>query len=195
MSLFFTGCLPNYIKKVDDPNIPISRPGYTILPPGEEWIYTEQGQTGEYILSFGKPNVSKTFSEVATVTEIYSYTVYESPEDFLSFTKKSMLFAMDPRRFNTLEESITLSDKFGPYCIEFYSKVEDHGARNAFGVPYLIMESMGYHFLHPTIEGLIINIGYSQRGLAEELSQGFKIVSNKFFDGLDFNNSKNKETK
>lgn len=184
LSLLLSGCLALNAKKVEDPSIPLKRPGYSILPPGADWIYVEQMQEGEYVINFGKPSTSNTYTEIATITEIHNYIEYGNQEEFLSDVKKSIL-NMDPRRFNLLVERVSLSDKFGPYCVEFYSKVEDHNAKNASGVPYLILEIYGYHFLHPTVENLYINVGYSQRGLLEELNPDFENSAKKFIDGLN----------
>jgi hypothetical protein len=183
--LIATGCLPKYVKQVEDPNIPISRPGYSILPPGAGWYYMERSQAGRYSLDFGKKYDSRTHTAVASVTEMHTKTTFKNPEEFLSFMTNSMHMDFDPRRFNSIKEEIVLDDRFGKYSLRFYSEAEDHGASISDGtLPFLTMKLCGYIFVHPWIDNLTVQISYSERGRADEIDPAFNEVGQKIFEGF-----------
>lgn len=177
------GCTP-FIKKVTQYDVPFERPGYSILPPqGEDWYYTERGQVGEYVLTYMKRFKSRTHTLFASITETHQSTKFNDKEEYLSFMTKIIQMGMDPRRFNVLEEQIVLDKKFGPFCIRYYSKVEDH-TKVAGNLPFLTMETYGYYFVHPRKDQLMLAIIYSERGDEDELDQSFKELAMGFIDGL-----------
>ena len=67
-------------------------------------------------------------------------------------------------------------------------KAEDHGARQYSDAPYLIMESLGYYFIHPYDKNLIINVYRSERRKPGELDKAFKDKALQFIDGLKLKN-------
>ena len=190
--LISTGCLPRHIKQVEDPNVPLSRPGYSMLPPGIGWYYRwEQSQAGMYSLVFGKRGDSNTHTFVALVTEFQSKTAFKNQEEFLSYVTNSRLMDTDPRRFYPIKEESILNNKFGPYCFRRYSETEDHGASDPGGtLPFLTMKTLGYFFTHPWIDNLWIEVAYSERGKADEISVNFIEVAQKIIDGFKITKEK-----
>ncbi len=188
--LFLNGCV-SQIHKIEKPEIPLERPGYIIHSPrGDGWLFREFDQAGKHTLMFGYPSKSYTYTLYANVIEIPSNTKFESPENFLYYMKKSAEMEMDPRRYNLIEDKMNLDNRFGKYSVFYYSKVEDHGAAQATDVPYLIMETYSYYFIHPTNDNLLITVIYSQRGKDNELDKNFIESAARFIEGLTIKETK-----
>ena len=188
--LFVTSCASSLVN-IEKENTPFERPSYIIFSPaGDGWKLDEFDISGGHSLVFGLPDLtlkSRTHTLYTRVDEIYSYAKFDSPEDFLSFFRKGQLIGEDPRRFNTIESVSKLDEKFGDYSISYYMKAEDHGARYR-DAPYLIIESLGYYFIHPYAKNLIVNVYRSERGKPDELDKSFKDKALQFIDGLKLKN-------
>lgn len=179
-----TGCASRIVK-IERPNTPFERSGYTILSPqGDGWLFWEYDDTGQHVLSFNKPQKEIDHTLYANVKEVHSRANFEKPEDFLNFFKKAMQVGFDPRRFNVLEEEIKLENKFGKFTIAHYSKIEDHGAVQRSDVPYLIMEIKSCYFVHPFMENVIVDVTYSERARRSDLNPNFKQNAMDFINGL-----------
>lgn len=182
--LALTGCASRIVE-IEQPNTPFERPGYTIYSPQDDgWLFLEFDDTGKHILSFNRPQKEVDHTLYANVEEVHSRANFENPEDFLTFFKNAMQVGYDPRRFNTIEEEIKLENKFGDFTIFHYSKIEDHSAVQRSGVPFLVMETNGYYFVHPSIENLIVNVTYSERAKDGDLDSNFKKNAMDFINGL-----------
>lgn len=178
------GCASPFIK-VDQPNTPFERPGYTIYSPeGEGWLFVEGDQPGQHALTFLQPQESKTHTIYANVEEIPSYASFETPQEFQSYFQKGMQIGFDPRRYKIVEEENILDRKFGEFSISHYSSIEDHGAAQFSDSPYLLMKTAGYYFIHPHKSNLIINVIYSERGKPNELGVNFKAKAKAFSNCL-----------
>jgi hypothetical protein len=171
--------------KIERPNTPFERPGYTVYSPKEDgWSYLEYENPGEHVLIFNKPQKEIDHTLYASIKEISSFAKFEKPEEFLSFYEKAIRMGYDPRRFSTLEEKINLENEFGDYTVAYYSKAEDHGAVQRSGAPFLTMETYSYYFIHPRIENLIVNVIYSERAKSGDLDTNFKKSALEFIHGL-----------
>ncbi len=184
VAIFQSGCVTGNIKKVEDPNIQITRPGYSVVPPGANWAYVEEEQPGKYtlILLGLRENNADTFA--AIIDETYSGVTFNNHEEFLSIMSKDINEMMDPERYSTLDEKIESDDKFGPYCIKFYAKFEYHALASNKDEPQLILVVYGYIFKHPWIEDLWVGITYSERGRADEIDPNIKDEAQRYFDGF-----------
>ena len=156
--LISTGCLPRHIKQVEDPNVPLSRPGYSMLPPGIGWYYRwEQSKTGMYSLVFGKRGDSNTHTFVALVTEFQSKTAFKNQEEFLSYVTNSRLMDTDPRRYNPIKEESVLDKQSAPIVPSLFRNRRSWSVRPRWNFAVLDHENFWYFFKSPdgsTIYGL-----------------------------------------
>ncbi len=183
--IVITGCASPF-KWVKSSNVPFERRDYSILPPQEPgWEYAAGAGKGRYTLMFRKKDKeSETHTFVAKINEIQNNTTFSSTEEFLFFVKKSEEQARDLRRYRILEEKMSLDDRFGSYCIVYYSKVEDHEARQKGKSEFLILTVYEYIFIHPNNKNIIINVGYSERGTPDEIDPKFIDHAQNFINGL-----------
>jgi hypothetical protein len=186
--LLLTGCASRFTR-IEQPNTPFERPGYTVHSPKQDgWVYAKYENPGEHVILFGKPLKEVDHTLYASVKEIPSFAKFEKPEDFLDFQKKASKIGNDPRRFNYLDEQLTLEHTFGDFTVAYYVKAEDHGAVQRSGAPFLVMETCAYYFIHPTIPNLMVNIIYSERAKNGELPDNFKRTALEFVNGIKLKN-------
>ena len=182
--LFLTGCASR-LTRIDQPNTPFERPGYTVhSPKNDGWEYLEYENPGEHVILFGQRQKEVDHTLYASVKEISSFAKFEKPEDFLAFQQKASKIGNDPRRFNYLDEQLTLEHTFGDFTVAYYLKAEDHGAVQRSGAPFLVMETYAYYFIHPTIPDLMVVVVYSERAKAGELPNDFKRSALEFINGI-----------
>lgn len=184
-AIFFASCATPF-KQVKNPNIPYERSNYSILPPQEQgWTYVDRAGADGHKLMFGKQADSKTHTFIAMIEDVRSNATFTNSKEFILFIKKLQEMNTDPRRYRTLDEKMTLDDRFGSFCVFYYRKAEDHGAQQWGSLEFLIMEGYGYTFIHPNHNNLLIDVSYSERGSSNEIDPG-KITENaqNFFNGL-----------
>src|SRR5574341_122327 len=185
-AIFIAGCATPF-KPVKNLNTPFERRDYSILPPQEHgWKYMDQaGSTGSYGLIFAKADESKIHTVAAMVREWQKNATFSSPEEFLSFVKKSDEMGTDPRISRMLEKKMSLDDRFVSYCIFSYFKVEDHAALQKGKLEFLLMFADGYTFIHPNNKNIIIEVTYSERGAPNEIGDSkFIEKAQNFVNGL-----------
>jgi hypothetical protein len=201
IAIFFTSCFYSNSSRwwvnpgidmggdVQNPEMPFERPLYSILPPQEKgWTYVIKADTYDYILTFRKEAESKTHTYVGMVKERQIYGSFSSPEEFLSFVKKNQEWNADRYgRYSVLESKISLNDRFGAYCVSYYVKVKDYKAQQKDQRDFLIMEVYGYTFLHPNKKNIMVDVGYSERGTADEIDTKFIDTAQKFLNGFKIN--------
>lgn len=186
--LLLTGCASRFTR-IEQPNTTFERPGYTVQSPKEDgWVYAEYENPGEHVILFGKPPTEVDHTLYASVKEIPLFARFEKPEDFFAFQQKASKVGNDPRRFNYLDEQLTLEHTFGDFTVAYYVKAEDHGAVQSSGVPFLLMETYAYYFIHPTIPNLMVVVIYSERAKAGELPHDFKRSALEFINGIKLKN-------
>ena len=172
-------------KQIKNTNVPFERSYYSILPPQEKgWTYVDRVEQTPFKLAFRKEGESKTHTFVAIVYEMHNDVSYSDPEAFLAFVQVRKALDINTRRYKVLEQDISLHNRFGSLCVRSYIKSEDYGARNKGGLGFLTMEGYSYTFIHPNNNELIIDISYSERGVAGEMNPKFTEVAEMFIDGL-----------
>jgi len=182
--LILAGCA-SPIVRIENPNTPFERPGYTINSPSEDgWLFLEYDDTGKHVLAFNKPQKERDHTLYASVEEVYANATFKTPQEFLKFFETAKQMGSDPRRFKIIEEEIKIDNKFGEFSVSHYSKAEDHAANQRSNVPFLIMETYAYSIIHPSIENIMINIIYSERGIGGDLDANFKKSATSFINGL-----------
>jgi hypothetical protein len=180
----FIGCTSRFVT-IEKPNTPFERPGYTVhSPQGEGWKFFESDQIGQHVLFFGLPMNSRTHSLYANVTEIPSTAKFNTPREFQSFFDNMTKTGFDSRRYKMVDEKTEPYNKFGDFSFIYYSLVEDHGAKNSDDVPYLLLESVCYYFIHPYNKDQLINVIYSERAKPGELDKNFREKAKAFVEGL-----------
>lgn len=184
-TLTLSACFPSHIKKVESPLIPLERSGFSILPPkGENWVYIENDGGSNFDLRFFKDVESPTYRVTAAIKERHRKLDFTRPQEFLSYIKNALNLGLDPLRFNILEQDIALNDRFGTYCVRHLIVMEDHESYHVGNNPFLMVKTIEYNFLHPSIENLIISVAYSEIGKPDEISKTFLLTSENFFRGL-----------
>lgn len=179
-----TSCFSPF-NRLQNPENPFERPSYSILPPQDKgWTYVDREGVDGYVLMFRKEAKSKTHTYVGTVNEIHINASFSSPEEFLSFVKKTIEMNNDVRRYKILEDKMFLDDRFGAYCVSYHHKAEDHGAKQKGQSDFLILEGYGYTFLHPTNKSIMIDVTYSERGTVLEIDPKLIETAQKFLNGL-----------
>lgn len=182
--LLATACA-SPIKRVTDPLVPFERPGYSFLPPpGEGWAYMAQDRVGQHEISFGKKPASPTYSLVASVTESHGREAFRDPQELLTFIRQSAKLDMDPRRFTLRQERIDLDPRFGRLSVRNQFEAEDRGAVNLRGAPHLLLRQVGYVFVLPGQENILVSLMYSERGRPNELNPAFEAQADRFFQGV-----------
>ncbi len=179
-------CAPSPLRKVDNPNIPFQRPAYSILPPaGGDWAYYSDNCEERYRLNFFKTIPDPKFHSLsAGVVETPNSAVFESPQEFEKWTKKTIEMTTNPNRLHLLEEKVQLDNKFGPFTVKYYTKVEDHKAVNRGNEPFLLLVDYGYIFIHPSNPNLIIQATYSERGRPQEIRPELDREAELFFNNI-----------
>ncbi len=184
-----TSCFSPF-NQIQNPEIPFVRPSYSILPPQEKgWTYVDQAGVDGYVLIFRNESKSKTHTYVGMINERHINASFSSPEEFLSFVKKSSEMNNDVRRYRVLEDKMFLDDRFGAYCISYHRKAEDHGAKQKGPSDFLIMEGYGYTFLHPNNKNIMIDVSYSERGTVLEVDPKLIETAQKFLNGFKIKGS------
>ena len=182
------GCASSSYVKVKQGKTPYYRPGFTVLSPqGDGWVFNETDRIGQHDLFFGFPQTSRTHTLYARIVETPSNATFTTPEEFRTYIQRLTQIGIDQRRYKIVKEDIKLDNKFGEYSVSNYSVIEDHGARQLSGtdVPYLLMETFNYTFIHPYNKKLIISVIYSQRGKSDELDKDFMEKAKAFIDGIE----------
>jgi hypothetical protein len=188
IALSLTACLTTGTsgRKVENPNVPLERPGYSVLPPaGANWTYTADTPGGRFNLNFFKKIPDPAFhSLVAGIIETPTNASFESPKEFEMFARKVIEVALSPNRYRLLEKRFELDTKFGQYCIKYYIKTEDRRAVNRGNEPFLLFVDYGYAFVHPNNPNLMIQTSYSERGRPFEIRPELNREAEAFFDGI-----------
>jgi hypothetical protein len=187
IGLFSCTPSPSPFKLVENPSMPIERPGYSILPPaGDDWRYYSDNSQGGFTINFFKrlPDHPESHTLAAGVNETRNPVAFENPQEFERWVKRTMEGLTPQDRFRILDKKIELNTKFGPYTVKYFIKSEDHGAINRGNEPFLIVVNYGFYFVHPTNPNLMIQIYYGERGRPGELTTELEQVAERFFHDI-----------
>ena len=185
MLLLLSGCFSQPLKKVTDPNTPIDRTFYSILPPsGDEWQYMTNERGGSVDLFFGKRFSSTTHTLAATVKEIHSYVKFKDANAFLKYVEQSSMMDVDPRRFNLIDSKFDFKNNLGKYAAYKSATAEDRLAPNSNGKDYLLLKLYGVVVVHPENESIILSFDYSERGTSDEIDPDFEAKARRFLEGI-----------
>jgi len=137
--------------------------GYSVLSPNESgWIVVEKNDSH---IVFGKQSYLVPDTRAALVADIPFSRVFKDPVKFLEFVKEGQIKGSDPKRFRILKHEEVLDNRYGPFCVKHYMKVEDHGINgtNSSLSAFVILEAYGYTFLTSHLPGRLVTLGYSKR--------------------------------
>jgi len=187
--LGFSSCSYSHLKKVENPNVPFERPGYSFLTPaGGDWEYYTDNSRGRFILNFFKKIPDSIFHSLSVgIIEMPNSATFENPQEFEKWNRRAIEIAMNPNRLVLLDKKIRLDNRFGQYSVKYYTKSEDHGAVNRGDEPFLILVDYGYVFIHPKIQNLIVQVSYSERGKPQEIRLELEQAAEEFFNGIRMN--------
>jgi hypothetical protein len=147
---------------------------FTIAAPeGQGWSLRARNRNG---VMYGKI-LSQTHSAVAVASATRIDKEFGSAEDFVAWVKSERAKGRDNDRPRCvpLEFTEEQDDAYGPYCVRFYLKSEDHGATTGKSLPggtHLISVMRGYTFITNGRPGMIFNTFYSERYLPGEGAGG-----------------------
>ena len=173
-------------KKIENPNVPFERPGYTILPPaGADWEYYSDEMKDRYHLNFLKKiHGSDSHSLMVGLIETQNAASFENPQEFKKFMQSTVEMAMYSNKLRSLDKNIELDDKFGLYTLKYYMKAEDRRSVGSGNEAFLILANYGYVFIHPNIPKLIIQVSYSERGRPADIRPDLEQEAEIFFNGI-----------
>ena len=141
--------------------------GYRVLPPpGKNWF---EMQRNRELALFGKRLDSPTHSFSAMVISEFINEKFETRDQLQNYVNKVRTTDIDSTRFKVIEFESAVDDTFTAWCIRYRIKHTDRDAvlsRNR----TLLVEDFGVTCLHPEKKNLMVDIGYSERGRAAELS-------------------------
>jgi hypothetical protein len=168
---------------VTDPAKVYELEGYRVLPPpGNNWF--EMRRDRQQAL-FGKKITSQTHSFVATATSGLIDEKFATREQFQEYVNKMRTADIDPKRYRVIEFETRLDDSYAAWCVRYRFKRADRDAvlsRNR----TLLLEDFGVACLHPENRELVVDVGYSERGRAAELSADLRAEGERFMRGLEF---------
>lgn len=157
--------------------------GYSVLPPqGKNWFELQRDKQQAL---FGKKVESHTHSFVATATSGQVAEKFEKAEQFQEYVDKMRVADIDPTRYKLIEFNSGFDPSFPAWCVKYHAKTEDRGAPYAMGRA-LLLEHFGVTCLHPTLPGLVIDVGYSERGRPAEISAELRAEGEGFMRSLKF---------
>ncbi len=177
------GCAPlnPNIIPITDPNKPVERAAFSILPPNEgKWYLTK---CPDFDVAFGRMK-SKTHTLGATVGITIIDREFTSPEDFLVYIKEETSISFDNNRFSDLNHSVNLTQRFSEFSAKMLTTYKDDGVPYIAKGEYLQMKMYGYTFIHPHSPKLIITVSYHERGKPNEISPTFEERAEKFISGF-----------
>jgi len=144
------------------------------LPQGEDW-YEVINRNGT--VAYGKKLESAKHTFIASA-HISEFSIkFSSPEDFLSFVKKSRMQSTPQDRFNIIEYKEVLDKSRYDFCTKYILKVEEKEKG--------ILESNGYSCLHPKYPELGVTIEYSERTKDLHVSEKVLIEGKNFINSLE----------
>lgn len=151
---------------ITDPGKVYALEGFRVLPPpGKNWF--EMQRDREHAL-FGKKLDSPTHSFGAAATSGTVAEKFETREEFETYVNKLRTANLDAVRFRAIEFESAVENTSTAWCIRYRVKHTDRDAvlaRNR----TLLVEDIGITCLHPDKREMLVDIGYSERGLAAEL--------------------------
>lgn len=157
--------------------------GYSVLPPpGKNWF--EMGRDKQQVL-FGKKIESRTHSFAATAASGLIDEKFATREQFQEYVNKMRAADFGSDRFKILEFSSDFDPAFPAWCVRYRAKTRDRAAPNAIG-RVLLLEHIGVTCLHPTIPDMVVDVGYSERGRAAEISPDLRGEGESFMRSLTF---------
>ncbi len=179
--IVFVGCATDTYRyrKVEDLGKPITVPGSSILPPaGNNWQYRLSQELG---VEFGKRGDGfHTYGATVTLSPVRRN--HKDANDFLLSVKNQFYYDTDPKRFEGVQLSGELNNRFGAFCVRYVAHANDLEASRRTGAN-IIFKIIGYSFLHPDSKGLIVTVAYHERAEVDGFSKDFIEVGESFIDG------------
>jgi hypothetical protein len=157
--------------------------GYRVVPPpGNNWF--EMHRDKQQAL-FGKKIESPTHSFVATATSTRITEAFETREQFQDYVNKMRTADPEEKRYREIEFDSAPDETFAAWCVRYRFKRADRGT-----VPSrpqtLVLEDIGVTCLHPEKKQIVVDVGYTERGRAAELSADLRKEGEHFIRSLQF---------
>lgn len=182
--IFLSACF-SPLKQIKDPNKPMERESYSLMPPaGDGWRYVQQKQANGHILTFSKQGISPSHTLTAIVIEFQGNTSFNSPEYFLDYIKEMKEADMDPWSYKIIQKNWVLDNRFGDYSVHYYTVFEDTDIYSMKPNEVILSKISGYAIIHPYVNNLIIDILFSEQGKPAEVNPQFEQEAIKFIEGL-----------
>jgi hypothetical protein len=156
--------------------------GYSVAAPqGKNWF--EMRRDKQQAL-FGKRIESPTHSFAAAATSGVIAEKFERPEQFQEYVDK-MRGGSTALGYKVIDYNSELETSFPAWCVRYRLRSEDRDAPHAKG-RVLLKEDYGVTCLHPALPGLIVDVGYSERGRPAEISAELQAEGEAFLRSLKF---------
>ncbi len=182
LGFILTSCVT--IAPVVNPNNEISIYGVTSLPP-QNGNWTLLAAAG-YQISLAKEGSQKNESLVANVV-IYQIPEFTNNDEFLSHISQGRAAEPDIGRFENIKNEEILTLFKDVTCVKYHSISKDKAARLQTGdTAEMLLESMGYHCIHPKNNTVGVNIEYSLRHFSDTNYPMYPKDANEFFNNIKF---------
>ena len=190
MLIFLSACF-SPLKEIKDPDEPIKRESFLILPPsGEGWRYIEQEQANGFILTFSKPGLSPSHTVTGIVVEYQGNIDFSSPDYFLDYIREMKEGDINSWHYNIIRREWVLDDRFGEYSVHYHTVFEEQDIYSMKPKEFFLTKIYGYAIKHPYVKNLIIDILYTEHGKPAEVNPQFEQQALKFIEGLHLKKSK-----
>lgn len=186
LAILISGCasaplIPPGAVPVRQPAQRFDDAGFSVVPPpGDGWY----GMRIDGMITFGKV-FSPTHTFAASIVVIRVKNQFASPQDFLHFVDESKSKGTDSQRFTVLVSDFALDSAIGPYCAKYHRQAKDHESPVAPGET-LILDIFGIACLHPDDPHRAVDIEYSERSVAGNVTSAVYAEGQAFLSSLRF---------
>lgn len=161
--------------------------GATISSPNEpNWYLMQHDQMGIF---FGKEMTSKTDSLIANAW-VFGVGGHEDDDSFFDYVIAERERNDDKTRFVDRGVKNNRATLNGSACIKYDTIAEDHASKSKSSQPFQYFSTMGYICRHPGNKSVVIQLEVSYRSDLQNVPDGITLMSDQFFNSLEFINNK-----
>ena len=186
LAILVSGCasapsIPPGAEPVRQPAQRFNDAGFSVVPPpGDGWY----GMRMDGMITFGKA-FSPMHTFAASIAVIRVKNQFASPQDFLHFVDNAKSKGTNSQRFTVLVSDFALDPAVGPDCVKYHREAQDHESPVAHGKT-LILNVFGITCLHPDDPHRAVDIEYSERSVAGNVTSSVYAEGQAFLSSLQF---------
>jgi hypothetical protein len=186
LALFISACASDFPVRppepVRDPAVPVVREGFSVLPPGSDWI-----------VSLPTAGIASFEQAGATATQVWSVSVllmdlgreFSDAAQMAAFTREQRAREINPHRYLMLRHTEAPDPAAGPLCVRHALAARDFSSRAASGQP-LVLVSEGVTCAHPQAPGFAVEAGYAQLSPDEKMPAPLRDAGERLIRSLSY---------